>query len=72
MTITQAFGLFLDDQFLKGNSLHTINDYTNKLRGFLEQLCKLHKNTTKSHPRQRGQASAENLCSRRSHASREG
>lgn len=38
MTITQAFGLFLDDQYLKGNSLHTINDYTNKLRGFLEQF----------------------------------
>lgn len=38
MTITQAFGLFLDDQYLKGNSLHTITDYTNKLRGFLEQF----------------------------------
>ena len=38
MTITQAFGLFLDDQYLKGNSLHTITDYTNKLRPFLEQF----------------------------------
>ena len=38
MTITQAFGLFLDDQYLKGNSLHTITDYTNKLRPFLEQI----------------------------------
>lgn len=38
MTITQAFGLFLDDQYLKGNSLNTINDYTNKLRGFLDQF----------------------------------
>ena len=43
MTITQAFGLFLDDQYLKGNSLHTITDYTNKLRPFLEQLCNLYK-----------------------------
>ena len=38
MTITQAFGLFLDDQYLKGNSLHTITDYTNKLRPFLDQF----------------------------------
>lgn len=38
MTIAQAFGLFLDDQYLKGNSLHTITDYTNKLRPFLEEF----------------------------------
>ena len=38
MTIRQAFGLFLDDQYLKGNSFHTITDYTNKLRPFLEQF----------------------------------
>jgi len=38
MTINQSFGLFLDDQYLKGNSLHTITDYTNKLRPFLEQF----------------------------------
>ena len=38
MTITQVFGLFLDDQYLKGNSLHTITDYTNKLRPFLKQF----------------------------------
>ena len=38
MMISQSFGLFLDDQYLKGNSLHTITDYTNKLRCFLEQF----------------------------------
>lgn len=38
MTIREAFGFFLDDQYLKGNSLHTITDYINKLRGFLEQF----------------------------------
>ena len=37
MTTNQAFGLFLDDQYLKGNSLNTITDYTNKLRPFLDQ-----------------------------------
>lgn len=41
MTINQAFGLFLDDQYLKGNSLHTITDYTSKLRPFLEQFGEL-------------------------------
>ncbi|MBQ2738551.1 MAG: tyrosine-type recombinase/integrase [Clostridia bacterium] len=38
MTINQAFRLFLDDQYIKGNSLHTITDYTNKLRPFLKQF----------------------------------
>ncbi len=38
MTITDAAGLFLDDQYLKGNSLHTITDYTGKLRPFLDRF----------------------------------
>lgn len=43
MTINYAFRLFLDDQYLKGNSFHTIIDYTNKLRPFLEEFgeCEL-------------------------------
>lgn len=36
MTIKQSFALFLDDQYLKGNSLNTITDYSNMLRGFLD------------------------------------
>lgn len=41
MTITEASRLFLDDQYLKGNSVHTITDYTGKLRPFLEQYGEL-------------------------------
>lgn len=38
MTIYNAFGSFLDEQYLRGNSEHTITDYRNKLRPFLEQF----------------------------------
>ena len=43
MNVRQAFSLFLDDQYLKGNSLRTITDYTNKLQVFLSRFgdCEL-------------------------------
>lgn len=41
MTILEAYKFFLDDQYLKGNSLHTITDYSNKLREFLDQYGEL-------------------------------
>lgn len=41
MNITEAAALFLDDQYLKGNSLHTIIDYSGKLQPFLDRFGEL-------------------------------
>ncbi len=38
MTVSHAFDLFLDEQYLRGNSERTITDYRNKLHPFLERF----------------------------------